>query len=361
METSAVDWSMRDRAPGLIDWRSASRVARTVAGAGPTGSPEDREALRESLSSAVVSVEGLVRDLTGMSSGRTSPRAWVMGRGDWVDANMRSIERAIEPMLVRTVEAHGGSGAADARKLRNKALGAQIGALFGYVSRKVMGQFDPFLPPDDEGLIYFVGPNVLDAEQRFALDTEDFRRWIALHEVAHKVQFSHADWLRGHVLTSVDTYIQMTQLDAKRIAENLGRLIGEVRGGAQLKTLGVIYALMTPEQRAVFLRMQATMALVEGHASYVMNATSERAGIGTLAQMRRMLASRRSVGSLEKTFQQVIGFDQKIRQYGTGEAFVAHVVGRAGMEVFNRVWSSPTTFPSTEEIAEPGLWLARVG
>jgi coenzyme F420 biosynthesis associated uncharacterized protein len=296
-----------------------------------------------------------------MLSTGPAPRAWVMGRGDWVEANMRSIERAIEPMLVRTVEAHAGRGSVDPKRLRTKALGAQVGALFGYVSRKVMGQFDPFLPPDDDGLIYFVGPNLLDAEGRFGLDAEDFRKWIALHEVAHKVQFSHANWLRGHVLTSLDTYIQMTQLDAKRIAENLGRLVGEIRGGAQLKTLGIMYALMTPEQRAVFLRMQATMALVEGHASYVMNETAERAGIATLPHMKRMLASRRSVGGLEKTFQQAIGFDQKIRQYGTGEAFVSHVVERAGMGVFNRVWSSPATLPHTEEIAEPERWLARVG
>jgi len=361
METSAVDWSMRDRTPGLIDWRSASQVARTVAGAGPTGTPEERDALRDSLWSAVTSAEELVSGFTGMTSQGPGPRAWAMGRGDWVDANMRSIERSIEPMLVRTVEAHAGRGSAEGRKLRNKALGAQIGGLFGYVSRKVMGQFDPFLPPDDDGLIYFVGPNILEVEGRFGLKPEDFRKWISLHEVTHKVQFSHANWLRGHVLTSLDSYIQMTQLDVKKMAENLARLLGEIRGGSQQKTLGVMYALMTPEQRAVFLRMQATMALVEGHASYVMNGVAERAGIETLSHMKNMLASRRSVGGLEKTFQQAIGFDQKIRQYGTGEAFVSYVVEKAGMEVFNRVWTSPATLPHTEEIAEPDRWLARVG
>ncbi len=46
----------------------------------------------------------------------------------------------------------------------------------------MLGQYDVFLPPDDEGLIYFVGPNVAEAERRFSLPAADFRLWIALHE-----------------------------------------------------------------------------------------------------------------------------------------------------------------------------------
>ena len=46
-------------------------------------------------------------------------------------------------------------------------MGAQAGALFGYVSRRVLGQYDVFLPPDDEGLLYFVGPNVAEVERTY--------------------------------------------------------------------------------------------------------------------------------------------------------------------------------------------------
>ena len=61
--------------------------------------------------------------------------------------------------------------------------------------RRVLGQYDVFLPPDDEGLLYFVGPNMAEAERRFALPPRDFRLWVAVHEVCHRVQFGAAPWL----------------------------------------------------------------------------------------------------------------------------------------------------------------------
>ena len=347
---------MQGRAPGLIDWKTASAIGRSFTGSGPTLSADERGRMRETIASSVAEAAGLVVDNTGLRLSGPSPRAWTMSRGEWIEANFRSLERTIEPMVVRTIAAQGGRrGSA----VRSRTLAAQIGGLFGYVSRKVLGQFDPFLPPDDEGLIYFVGPNVAEAERRFAFDQDEFRLWIALHEVTHRVQFSAAPWLRGHILTSIDSYLSMTQLDLKRTAENLARALNDLRSGGELRTLGVIYALMTPEQRRLFHRMQATMSLVEGHASFVMNtAGSER--LTTLERMREALRSRRNVGNLERTFQQAIGFDHKVQQYGTGERFVAEVVERAGMDAFNAVWTTPGNLPTTEEIAEPAIWLSRV-
>ena len=44
-----------------------------------------------------------------------------------------------------------------------------------------------------------------------------------------------------------------------------------------------------------------------------------------------------------------------------GERFVASVVGRVGMDGFNRVWAHPDRLPTLEEISHPDLWVARVG
>ena len=75
-----------------------------------------------------------------------------MSRGEWVNANLGGLQRLLEPLAARVLpEGAPRSG------FRRKALGAQIGGLLGYVSRKVLGQYDAFLPPDDDGLLYFVG------------------------------------------------------------------------------------------------------------------------------------------------------------------------------------------------------------
>ena len=50
-----------------------------------------------------------------------------------------------------------------------------------------------------------------------------------------------------------------------------------------------------------------------------------------------------------------------MKQYEQGSRFVKAVVDEAGMEVFNKVWTSPETLPTKDEIASPQAWLDRVG
>ena len=124
-----------------------------------------------------------------------------MSRGEWV---ARTPGAPAPPGAAR--RAHAPRGRASIR-FRRKALGAQIGALLGYVSRKVLGQYDAFLPPDDDGLLYFVGPNLVDVERRFGLPRRDFRLWVAIHEVTHRVQFGATPWLRPYLEGLIGRYV----------------------------------------------------------------------------------------------------------------------------------------------------------
>ena len=49
-----------------------------------------------------------------------------------------------------------------------------------------------------------------------------------------------------------------------------------------------------------------------------------------------------------------------MKQYEQGSRFVKTVVDEAGMEVFNKVWTSPETLPTRDEITSPRSWLDRV-
>jgi coenzyme F420 biosynthesis associated uncharacterized protein len=235
----------------------------------------------------------------------------------------------------------------------------QIGGLLGYVSRKVLGQYDVFLPPDDEGLLYFVGPNVAETERHYALPHRDFRVWIALHEVTHRVQFGGAPWLRTYLRELVDMYFGTVQFDGKELMHQLQRAAEEARSGADWRGVGAFFLLLTPEQREIFYRMQSVMSLLEGHASFVMNELAE-GRVADLARMRRSLQARRQSSNLERTFQRAIGFESKVKQYDAGEYFVRTAVEHAGMEGFNLVWADRTNLPTLAEVAEPQLWLSRV-
>ncbi len=338
----------------FIDWGSASRSARSVGGPGPRVTPDERSALTKDFQFAVERAEDLVAGFTRLPAPASRTRAWIMGRGGWADANLRSLERVIGPLIERLLSSH-----PSRRAWRAKALGTQLGGLLGYVSRKVVGQYDVFLPADDEGLLYFVGPNVVAIERKFGLERMDFRMWVAIHEVTHRVQFAAAPWLRGYLAGMVDAYLATVDIDSKKMIENLQRAAREMAERGEWRSVSVVLAMMTPEQLAIFHRMQSMMSLLEGHASFVMNQLGKE-HLGTFDRLQRGLKERRNVGGMEKTFQRIIGFDQKVKQYGAGEHFVTGVVQEAGMAGLNAVWSAPSTLPTMEEIAEPSRWLARV-
>jgi coenzyme F420 biosynthesis associated uncharacterized protein len=345
---------MGSHAARLADWDAALDVGRRIAGPGPRVLPADRARMREDMAAHVVRAEGYVTAFTGLEVTGFRSRAWVMGRGDWVRQNLSGLERLLEPLAERVLSAR------PDRPVGRKALGVQAGAILGYVARRVLGQFDVFLPPDDDGLIYFVGPNLVEVERRYGLSPADFRSWVAIHEVTHRVQFSAAPWLRARLSSLVDEYLSTVSLTSGELLAQLRRAAEELRAGqADVRGPGGILLLLSPEQRDLFERTQAMMALLEGHASYVMNEVAKD-HVRDLARLRRALSARRSVKGLEKGVQRAIGFDQKVAQYDAGERFVRAVVARAGHEALNLVWTSPEHLPTREEIAEPARWVARV-
>jgi coenzyme F420 biosynthesis associated uncharacterized protein len=351
-----LDWSLGSYAARLADWDVAVRTARQISGSGPKVSHAERAAMREQLTQQVERAEGLVAEHTGIRVGGFRSRAWVMGRGDWTRQNLKGLQRAIEPLARRIAERRP-STTAEKHTIARKALGVQVGGLLGYVSRRVMGQVDVFLPPDDDGLIYFIGPNLVEVERTFSLSPADFRLWVAIHEVTHRVQFSGAPWLRAEMMRMIDAYLQSVQLETKELMEQLGRAVEELRPGGGAP--GGILRMLTPEQRELFHRTQAVMSLLEGHASYVMNVVAKDV-VEDLPRLQAALARRRAVGGFEKRLQRVIGFDQKVAQYDAGERFVGSVVERIGMPGFNLVWSEPGNMPRPGEIDEPDRWIARV-
>jgi coenzyme F420 biosynthesis associated uncharacterized protein len=347
-----VDWSMGSASLRLADWSTAHEVGRRVAGPGVPVSAIERARVREEVAEATERSARLVSEFTGLSSDGPRSRAWVMSRGDWIGQNLKAMQRLLEPLAERIV-------GEQRSEVRRKAFGAQFGVLLGYVSRKVLGQVDVFLPPDDEGLIYFVGPNIAEAELRYELPPHDFRLWIALHEVTHRQQFGAAPWLRTTLQRLIDEYLGTIQLDSRQVMQQLQRAAEDLRSGAARGSLGPLALLLTPEQRELFARMQSMMSLLEGHASYVMNEVAKD-HVEDLGRMRSALQRRRQASGLERTFQRAIGFESKVRQYDTGEAFVREVVGRAGMSGFNRVWEGEDRLPTMAEVADPARWVERV-
>lgn len=342
----------------LVHWHTASLVGGRVAGSGPELSAADRRAFEDDFAAAVPRAEQVVRTLTGLEPGTYPSRPWVMSRQQWLDANLRGFERILEPFAQKILASKaGGSSTA----MRRHVLGAQIGGLLGYLGHRVLGQYDAFAPPDDDGLIYFVAPNIAGMERRFNFPGPEFRLWVAMHEVTHRLQFGGVPWLRGYLGGMIERYLGSVEVDPRWLLDRVESAFKEIRSGsADIRGFGWVFLLMSHDQREMVRRMQAVMSLLEGHATYVMNAVVDEHVPHAPEFHAAMNRRRHQGGGVDKAFQRVIGFDVKVRQYDQGARFVTTAIERAGMERFNRIWESSANLPTIEEIANPDAWVARV-
>lgn len=350
----------------LADWALAERVARLVALRDqPQVTRAEVAALRSDLSATALRADELARSVTGLGDGLAPATVRVVGRGAWIRANLDSIAWLVDPLAGQLMARSDVS-----RTLARKALGAQLGVVFGYLATKVLGQYEVLLPNDEHpGRLTLVGPNLVQLERDF-LPTTDvgpaaFRMGVVLHELAHRLQFEGVDWLRPRLRETINTYLAETRLDADRVratVEHLGDLLRSARDGLNLQQF--LEIVLTPAQRDLMERAQSMMSLLEGHGNVVMDwgaqLLTERGDPGFEAAGVRQVLNQRRSGNADRLMFKLLGLSMKAQQYSTGERFILAVEREAGRETFSRVWNTPANLPTPAELEDPQLWVRRV-
>ena len=86
-----------------------------------------------------------------------------------------------------------GDGLGGPSALTARMGGMELGLVLGWMSTRVLGQYDLLVVEDeaaeDQDIVYYVGPNLVALERRYAFSRHDFRLWLALHEVTHRAQW----------------------------------------------------------------------------------------------------------------------------------------------------------------------------
>src|SRR5690349_10856195 len=208
--------------------------------------------------------------------------------------------------------------------------------------------------------LLLVAPNLVQVERELGLDPSDFRVWVCLHEETHRVQFTAVPWLRDYMNAQIAEIVGTADLDPAALAQMLREAVSRVteaaRGDIELSLVDLI---QTPEQREIVDRITAVMSLLEGHADVVMDSVGPDV-IGSIAAIRARFNVRRQGQGFDKIIRRLLGLDAKMRQYRDGAAFCRAVIDAGGMDGLNRVWTSPETLPTKDEIADPSIWLARM-
>jgi coenzyme F420 biosynthesis associated uncharacterized protein len=341
---------------GPIDWDAAVRTGQRLVPHGPSVTAREARAAVADLRRLAAVAEQRVRATTGLGEGLPIAEAEVVDRRGWVAATAEGMAALTAPLAERLPPMRSGASVA----------GSQVGVLLGYLSGRVLGQYDPIGPAggSGSGRLLLIAPNVIKVERDIGADPSDFRLWVCLHEGTHRLQFTAVPWLTGYFRSLVDEYAKVAPTDA---SELLSRAVAAVRsrggGGAEPGGSGDswIQRIQTPEQRRVFDALMALMTLLEGHADHVMDAVGPSV-VPSVAAIRSAFSERRRKGRgpLDRLVRTLLGMDAKLAQYVRGAAFVRGVVGSVGMDGFNAVWSSADTLPTLAEIADPPAWVRRV-
>ena len=337
----------------MVDWQLAVTLGSRLAGAGPVVSPDEAAATVAELRDGADRSTAYVRGFTGLEAGERTAPVLVVDRPAWIQANADGFATLLSPIIEQMTERRGPPGPVT-RAIGSRITAAEVGGLLGFMSSRVLGQFDPFHEPT--GRLLLVAPNVVHVERELDVDPTDFRLWVCLHEETHRVQFTAVPWMRDHLFAEfgrlAETVEPQRLLDdgVKRISEALR----SGKGGSLLDLMG------TPEQKEILDRVTAVMSLLEGHADVVMDGVGPGVIRSVGAIRRRFDERRKGVGTLDRLLRKVLGLEAKMAQYRDGARFVRAVVDKVGMSEFNAVWAAPENLPSRSEIDDPDAWIARV-
>jgi coenzyme F420 biosynthesis associated uncharacterized protein len=341
----------------MIDWILAERIAAMVAGTGDAPLPA------VDLKPLAIESEARVTEYTGLRPVRPLPEPEGISRREWAHTNIGSMRVLLDPVVKRA-----GANLGPLKPAVEMGVGVllsgEVGLVLGYLAQRVLGQYELVLldeaVPDRPPRLLFVLPNLGHAVRTFGANEREFMTWVTLHEVTHAVQFAGVPWLHGHVAGLVRELLASAEvrLDAPRKLR-LPSITELRRAGAALRHGDLISIVTTSTERDTLDRVQAVMAVIEGHAEHVMDAVAPDL-VPSLPKLRASLdRRRRSQSGLSRLIARLLGLDLKLRQYEQGKAFCDAVVAKGGVEALHHVFSTPEALPTLAELGHAEAWLER--
>ena len=344
--------SRRRRADVLVDWDFAVTVGARVAGPGPEVSPDEAAAAVVELREGATRSTPLVREFTGLHAEAGTAPVLVVDRSGWVQANADGFAKLLSPVVDKLIEKKGPPSAL-AEAIGSRVTGAEVGLMLGFLSSKVLGQFDPFHEP--HGRLLLVAPNIVHVEREIGVDPTDFRLWVCLHEETHRVQFTAVPWLRRAPLTEMHAVADTSS--RARCSTDSAAAPRCVRGGG-----GSIIDL-------------ARLARAEGdprpgHRRDVAARGPRRRRDGRRRPHRDPVGGGDPRGSSTSAARASApstsccaacsASTPRWRSTATGPSSSATSSTRSAWRSSTPVWTGPETLPSKAEISDPDAWIARV-
>ena len=249
----------------MVDWRLAERVAEAVAGGDGAGPPLAGGADLDAMAArACERVSAYAR----IEPSVPPPPLEAVGRKEWARANLETMGGTLEPLLERL-------GSGPLQSVGGVLIGVEAGGIVGFMGRHVLGQYElALLDPERPPRLLLVAPNLREAARTFEADEAELLEWVVFHEITHAVQFTGVPWLREHLAAMLRELLSSVKVEVDAVGAPAPAQAARTcaRRGTRCARAASCTPSPGPSARTIIDRLQAVMALIEGHAEHVMDA-----------------------------------------------------------------------------------------
>jgi putative hydrolase len=346
---------------GPVNWDLARQIAVSQVSAG--GDPAVSAAERTKVAEALRLADLWLEPTSTLPSGIHTTTAW--GRAEWISATLPVWRKLCDPVAARMVGAMGDLVPEEARSqlgqmqsmvsaLGGALFGGQLGQALGSLAAEVLSASDIGLPLGPAGTAALLPANIAAYGEGLEVPEDEVRLYVAMREAAHQRLFQHVPWLRGHVLTAVETYAAGIRVNREAIEEAMSRFDpSNPESMQELQLEGIFTPEDSPQQKASLARLETALALVEGWVSVIVQqaVAGRLPSVGRLAEAYRR--RRAAGGPAEQTFAALVGLELRPRRLREATTLWAALTEHRGISGRDALWGHPDLLPSDEDFADP--------
>jgi putative hydrolase len=346
---------------GPVNWDLARQVAASHLSS--TGDPPVGSVEQQWVAEALRLADLWLDPSSSLPSGVHATAAW--NRNEWIYHTLDVWKKLCNPVASSMVgamndlvpeEAKGTFGPMQSMvaALGGALFGGQLGQALGSLAAEVLSAGDIGLPLGPAGTAALVPANITGYGEGLEIESEQVRLYVALREAAHQRLFGHVPWLRGHVLSAVETYARGIRVDRDAVEEAMSKIDpADPETMRQLQIEGIFSPESSPEQASALGRLEAALALVEGWVCHVVD-TAAHGRLPDAVRLAEMFRRRRAAGGpAEQTFAALVGLELRPRRLREATALWQALTDHRGVEGRDAVWGHPDLLPTDEDFADP--------
>ena len=360
---------------GPLQWDVARQVALMTATHGSNSEANVDPASRIAVERLAPIAEMHVRESTTIDLGGNS-RVQVVNRSMWTHLTLEAYKPMFQNLAESLSRTNEGSAIESDDPMTNMfaslnkmiapaMMGMSVGTMVGQLSLRAFGQYDLPVPRDTRAGVVVVAPNVESFAADWSIDPNDMRMWVLVHELTTHSLLAQEP-VRRALSNALARYISGFRPNPDALMERLsGVEIGTDDPMSAMQRFFtdpsiLLGAVRSPEQESLAPELDAIVAAIIGYVDHHVDQVANSL-LGGGSRIAEAVRRQRVEASPQDTFvEQLLGLKLSPTQVERGTSFIDGVVERVGTAALTNLHTREGNLPTPNELAAPGLWLARL-